>query len=367
MNRFDDNENNELKLLISEMINNPNNYDLLNDCVRVALAIEISAEAFSETISLMAGGFMTEEILNNLGITFWQQNQFDYVIPLLQKSLDINPSYTDALFNLGYVLNQVGENQLAMDYLQKINPPTPEAVELIGKIRQLTQPSFFAEYEVEVTQAPGIQFPLYVRMNTSDPAVFRQIFERKDYAFGLPITPKLIIDGGANVGYGSVFFANMYPAAQVIAIEPEKSNFEVLSYNVAPYKQIKTVQSGLWHTDTYLKVMDVGLDKWGAMVEEVETAGPETIQAVTIGSLLKNSDFDEIDILKLDIEGAEREVFSLGYEEWLDKVNVLIIELHDVMKRGCSKAFFKAVSQYDFATFARGENLVLVKETLLYK
>jgi hypothetical protein len=65
-----------------------------------------------------------------------------------------------------------------------------------------------------------------------------------------------------------------------------------------------------------------------------------------------------IDILKLDIEGSEKEVFETGYEHWLPKINILIIELHDKMKKGCSRAVFNAISKYDFSFDIKGENII---------
>ena len=65
-----------------------------------------------------------------------------------------------------------------------------------------------------------------------------------------------------------------------------------------------------------------------------------------------------IDILKLDIEGSEKEVFSAGFENWMPKTKVIIIELHDAMKPGCSRAVFAAVNKYNFSFNIKGENII---------
>ena len=78
---------------------------------------------------------------------------------------------------------------------------------------------------------------------------------------------------------------------------------------------------------------------------------------------MAESGFDEIDLLKIDIEGAEKEVFGApDVDEWLSKVKVLTIELHDRMKRGCSYEFFKAMSKYHWHFALRGENLIFMRE-----
>jgi hypothetical protein len=97
------------------------------------------------------------------------------------------------------------------------------------------------------------------------------------------------------------------------------------------------------------------------MVEEVASIQEESFEAVTIGELLKNSGYEKIDILKLDIEGAEKEIFSDGYEDWLGKVNIIIIELHDWYRPGCSEAVYSALNKYKFISYKKGENTIFIK------
>ncbi len=93
-------------------------------------------------------------------------------------------------------------------------------------------------------------------------------------------------------------------------------------------------------------------------VKEAEV-GEGMVKAITIAEILDQSGADRIDILKLDIEGAEKEVFS-NDTDWLEKVDLMIIELHDHDKPGCSAAVYSAISRHDFTKFQRGENVFLV-------
>ncbi|WP_246027983.1 protein arginine N-methyltransferase [Paenibacillus xylaniclasticus] len=329
-----------------------------------AISIEDVLFAINNTYT----GSSIGKLYNNLGAVMWELQSYDYVIPLMQQSLMINPKDRDTLYNLGYVLHVVGEHDMAMTYLESIEHKSDEDLKLIEEVSQYAAPDSLRQYQVERFDVPNIAHPVYVRLDTSDRYVFKQIFELKEYHIGsLPFKPKFIIDGGANVGYASLWFANAYPDARIVAIEPEQSNYDMIRYNTRPYEQIKVIQSGLWHTDTYLTIKDVGLGKWGTMVEESDKPTSESFKAVTIQSILESSGFDEIDILKIDIEGAEKEVFSKGYENWLGKVKVLIIELHDRMKRGCSQALFAAISKYDFAFMMKGENIILVRGDIFYR
>lgn len=203
--------------------------------------------------------------------------------------------------------------------------------------------------------------PLIIREGTSDINVFKQIFVLRDYNIKLNIKPKLIIDAGAYVGYSSLYFSSMYPDAQIIAIEPEESNFKMLEKHTRDISNIKRIKAGLWYKDSLLKIVDEGLGKWGVMTKEVSKQKDYDIKGITIDTILKGSNFDEIDILKIDIEGAEKELFSKNFESWLGKVNILIIELHDRLKEGCSESFYSAMNKYQWKEIKKGENLVFIK------
>ena len=67
-------------------------------------------------------------------------------------------------------------------------------------------------------------------------------------------------------------------------------------------------------------------------------------------------------ILKLDIEGAEKELFQSDYDAWVGRVNAIIVELHDKLRPGCSDALYRAVQRYHFTQFHRGEHVILLKQ-----
>ena len=68
---------------------------------------------------------------------------------------------------------------------------------------------------------------------------------------------------------------------------------------------------------------------------------------------------NKIDILKIDIEGAEKEVFSDNIDGWLKKTKLVIIELHEESKPGCINAVETAMRKYNFQLFLeKGENLI---------
>ena len=184
--------------------------------------------------------------------------------------------------------------------------------------------------------------------------------------YRLPIEnfqPKLILDCGANIGISAVYFANKYPDAQIYSIEPDKETFIVLKYNTCFYDNIHAINAGLWGKETFIRVENRGYGHLGWMTFETAEDDPAALKTITISKILQESGFDTIDLLKVDIEGAEKEVFGApDVHEWLSRVNVVAIELHDRQKRGCSYAFFHAMSKYDWFFGLRGENLMFIRE-----
>lgn len=178
----------------------------------------------------------------------------------------------------------------------------------------------------------------------------------------------MILDCGGNIGCAAVYFANKYPDAQIYSIEPGKDNFKLLKFNTALYDNIHSIKSALWDKETFVQVTKPSEKSTplGLMTFETTADDKDAFKTTTVVKLLAESGFDEIDLLKVDIEGAEKEVFSApDVDEWLPKVKVLTIELHDRMKRGCSYAFFKAMSKYKWFFAFRGENLIFIRESLM--
>ena len=216
--------------------------------------------------------------------------------------------------------------------------------------------STFAMSDVYV-EVKGITHPLRIRPRTSDKYVFEQIFLEEDYNVEYGGQPLWIVDGGANVGYASLYFANRYPSAQVLAIEPSDANFQELQNNILLYPKIKAIKAALWSKPGRVEVND-RKESWSCSVAESIRETPKSVNAITITDCFDLLATDRIDILKLDVEGAEREIFSANVE-WLDRTRLMIVELHDRHVSGCSVALERALKGRSFKRSERGENSIL--------
>jgi FkbM family methyltransferase len=255
--------------------------------------------------------------------------------------------------------------------LQRQHPIAHEALRILkysyrfGPLRgPLTWARFKLSRDVVAVRLPQYPAPIYVRPGTSDVWTFEKIFISREYDLSLlqrPLTPRTIIDVGANVGYASVFFARQFPTARIVAIEPQEANFALLQRNTAAYPNVTAVRAALWPRPGSLTIQNPEEDAWAFRVGETRSSKSETVRGISMPEIMSEHGVSTIDLLKIDIEGAEKEVFEDGSESWLAKTGVLVIELHDWMRDGCATAFYRATSKFPFRHYTSGENTILAR------
>jgi FkbM family methyltransferase len=203
---------------------------------------------------------------------------------------------------------------------------------------------------------------LVIRKNTSDHHVFRDIFLFNEFKLPIDADPKLIIDAGAYIGLSSLYYSFQFPDAQIIAVEPESSNFDILTKNTELHSKIKRINSGIWYKNARLKIVDSQSEKWAFTVQEVDESDLDGIKAITIDEILEDSGYSEIDILKIDIEGSEKEIFSRNSENWLKKVKIIVLELHDRLIPGCSDSVYNALKKQEWEEYKKGEKVIFINK-----
>jgi FkbM family methyltransferase len=186
-----------------------------------------------------------------------------------------------------------------------------------------------------VAYPPKLGHAVRLRLHTSDTMVFGNVFMEEEYSFGLPSSANVIVDAGANIGMTPIYYAKMFPKARIFAIEAERSNFELMLKNIEPYPNITPIHAALWGSEGNISIADPlpgAFGSWGFTV----SSQPGDVRAITISSLMRDFGIDHIDLLKIDIEGSEKEVFEAC--DWQDRFDSIVIELHDRYTPGCSKA-----------------------------
>jgi len=203
-------------------------------------------------------------------------------------------------------------------------------------------------------------YKFYLRGNTVDFDVFNGIFTKNEYSFNIPHRSiEYIVDAGAFIGASTVFFKLRFPEAKIIAVEPEKTNYELLKKNTSSYDNIYNVNGGVWFIDADLEIKNYKVPKYAFQVQECTNNNLIKIPGWSLESLLRQFHFPYIDLLKIDIEGAEKILFNNKIIPVLRKTRLIIIELHDSISPGSSKAFFETLKILDYDLSVSGESIII--------
>lgn len=203
----------------------------------------------------------------------------------------------------------------------------------------------------------GYAHPLYYRDGASDARVLRQVFARREYQC-VAHEPALryLVDCGANVGYTTFFLLSRYPDARAVVVEPDSGNMTLCRKNLAPFAdRVTFVQAGVWSASQPMVVVRGAYRdgaEWSFQVRPAGAGEAPDFQARTVDDLLAEGGFPHADVLKMDIEAAEAQVFQPGCGSWLPKVRTLVIELHGA---DCERIVHEATTPYLRPTETSGE------------
>jgi FkbM family methyltransferase len=139
-----------------------------------------------------------------------------------------------------------------------------------------------------------------------------------------PEKVRVVFDCGANIGLTSLFFAAQYPNARIYSIEPDPSNFVLLQRNVRQERRILPICGALVGLPREQVYLSTDPPAWGRSIATSKTE--VAVNAWTIDEICQENELAHIDLLKVDIEGAEKELFANGH--FLKRVSCGIVELH---------------------------------------
>lgn len=185
------------------------------------------------------------------------------------------------------------------------------------------------------------QVSVFLRKHSSDLQVLESVILQEEYKI---VTEKrkqckTIVDAGGNIGLTTVYLHAFYPEATFMIIEPDDKNFSLLKKNLEQNKISKTklFNNALWVSNEKLVINNSFRDgkDWSLTVEKASgtTAqkGSDFLEGISLQEVCTTAGIETIDLLKIDIEGAERFLFTdpSFLEHVSDAVTLLVIEIHD--------------------------------------
>jgi FkbM family methyltransferase len=186
----------------------------------------------------------------------------------------------------------------------------------------------------------------YFRATASDLHVLREVFVHQayDYPYQDIVGPvRRVLDLGSNIGASCMYFGLRFPKAALVCVEPVRENVVVLERNAHSNRLPWRIEAIAIAATT--GKADLYANRWWASsstsvtVAQARTALPHRpesllagrvaqVAAITVDDLLDRVGWDSVDIVKVDIEGAEREILLEAAPHWLKRTGALVIDIH---------------------------------------
>jgi FkbM family methyltransferase len=205
---------------------------------------------------------------------------------------------------------------------------------------------------------------LLLRERGSDVNTFTEVIQQEVYRDVIETLRncETIIDLGANIGLATRYFADHFPNCKILAVEPNPGTYEVLVSNVAGLvtrARCQTLQAAVWGSEKPLaggEVDDPYHFSAFAVYEIAAELEENSIVGWPMSKIIAHAGFERVDLLKVDIEGAEVELFK-GNVDWLHRVRTIAIEFHQNSRKECR--FDDLMKQYGFRVVDSGSHTVL--------
>jgi FkbM family methyltransferase len=170
---------------------------------------------------------------------------------------------------------------------------------------------------------------IQLRRRSGDFFVFHEVFTSLCYDLPerlVPSQPKVIVDLGANIGLTTLFLACRFPAARHICVEPNPFNVAILRQNLSFLEERLDVVEAAVSEQSGRAAFDDTSWTWGGHLVDTGLS-TRSVVCTTVDELMTTLGIQTIDILKVDIEGAEKQMFA-HRPSWLASVRCVIVELH---------------------------------------
>lgn len=168
-----------------------------------------------------------------------------------------------------------------------------------------------------------LEHPIMLRPGPQDAETVVHTVVREEYGdFKPEREPKVMIDAGAYIGDTSAYFLSRFKHLRIVTLESSRETYEAASANLGAYgDRVTLLSKGLAGKAGRLKVSG---NTTGASLGD----DGDEIDCTSVSELLNTFKVDRIDILKMDIKGAETEIFRTDVGQWLPRVDHVLIEVH---------------------------------------
>jgi FkbM family methyltransferase len=228
---------------------------------------------------------------------------------------------------------------------------------LTARLRDIKQP-------IPIPWHGGTRLALHLDNDLSHALFADGCFDPNEFALlDRVLQPGMVfLDGGANEGVYTVFASvRVGPSGRVLAVEPSRREIGRLRTNVSlnGLCNVEIVEAALAECAGQAELMiaerrHAGLNTLGAFIYDVNAAGTDTVTTVTLDELVAERDLKRLDIVKLDLEGAELRALSGAQRVLTEMKPLLLIELSDAALRhqnGSQSGLLRLLEEKGYVVF----------------
>ena len=169
---------------------------------------------------------------------------------------------------------------------------------------------------------------IYLRKNNVDVQVYEYVFNAQYHRPYIPLkeSKPVILDLGVNIGLSVIDFKELYPSAIIYGYELNSENAALALKNTTGFENVFIQNLGVWYSETEVAIS--GDDPDAYKINENTGQAQTLVKTTTLQQIIKDHHLTVIDYVKMDIEGAEHEIFQYDLD-WLDITRQIKIEIHD--------------------------------------
>ena len=235
---------------------------------------------------------------------------------------------------------------LEVSLIRQNSSNAPNIFTWAKNVLALTRLSGHSAQQLQLTDSGHV---LHFRPGSSDLDSIHQHFVERPLGEIHLEKPTRILDIGSYAGYSMLSLALTFPEAEIIGIEADSESFQLCQQNHAGYPNRRVLRKAVWFEDGRVSVLPGPDRAWSNRVIPYSQEFPE-IEAITLPSLLEQIEWSSVDLMKVDIQGAEYDALRKMASEMRTLCSVLAVKFHHKLAR--KKELDALISQITSGTHA---------------
>lgn len=191
-----------------------------------------------------------------------------------------------------------------------------------------------------------------------DALTIKEVFLGNEYPLDVK-TPDVIIDIGANIGTFSVYAAKKFPNAKIYAFEPGRKTYSALVENlqINGIKNVTPIQSAVADKRGKLKFFESSASGLSSLYASRKGSAEYEVPTLSLDDVFTENAITHCDLMKMDCEGAEYDIFFNTSKKTMDKISSISLEYHEDITKYGRTDLVKYLNEMGFKTKVRPHDL----------